>query len=463
MGNIKGRDMKETIDFVKKISAIRYEDLSDLAIEMAEKCLLDYIGCTYAGLSYESSNIVREFALENYAPGNCTIIGSGQKLVPGGACYTNGTTGHAVELDDCTNEGGGHPAVTIMPVVLAMAEETGASGKDVLTAIVAGYETFIRIGKASNYQSMFVRGFHPTALLGMFGATMAAAHLLDLNIEQAANAMGIVGSYVSGNLECYTDGSYTKRLHGGTSSSAGVTAALLAKKGYTGPKTILEGQRGFFHAYCMDPRLEELFKTGPLEIERVSFKPHACCRFNQAGIDAVLEIFEQNSIDWKKIQSILIELSETPYNIVGQPQEIKFNPKSAVDGQFSAPYSVAIACIENRAFLEEYTDESVKRPDVLECLKKITVKHSTELDRFFPESFPTRITITMEDGKNFVREVRYPKGDPENPLSWEDLLQKFDRCMVGSSMLQENKRKLIEYIRNLENAGDMKDITALLC
>ena len=462
MGNIKGRDMKETIDFVKKISAIRYEDLSDLAIEMSEKCLLDYIGCTYAGLSYESSNIVREFAIENYAHGNCTIIGSKEKLVPGGACYTNGTTGHAAELDDCTNEGGGHPAVTIMPVVLALGEETNASGKDALTAITAGYETFIRIGKASNYQSMFVRGFHPTALLGMFGATMAAAHLLDLNLEQRANAMGIVGSYVSGNLECYTDGSYTKRLHGGTSSSAGVTAALLAKKGYTGPKTILEGPRGFFQGYCMDPRMDELFRDGPFGIESASFKPHACCRFNQAGIDAVLEIFDLNKIDWKDIKTILVELSATPYNIVGQPQEIKFNPKSAVDGQFSAPYSVAIACIEKRAFLEEYTNESVKRPDVLECMSKITIRHATELDKYFPESFPTRVTVTMEDGRTYAEEVRYPKGDPENPLSWEEILQKFDRCTAHFNMKSDNKSKMIESVRNLGNMENIRNLTALL-
>ena len=455
--------MKETIRFVEQISAMKYEGLSDLAVEMTKKCLIDYVGCTYAGLSYESSNIVREFALENYAPGNCTIIGSGQKLVPGGACYTNGTTGHAVELDDCTNEGGGHPAVTIMPAVLAMAEETGAGGKDALTAIAVGYETFIKIGKASNYQSLFVRGFHPTALLGMFGATMAASHLLGLNIEQAANAMGIVGSYVSGNLECYTDGSYTKRLHGGTASSAGVTAALLAQKGYTGPKTILEGPRGFFHAYCTDPRLEELFKTGTPEIENVSFKPHACCRFNQAGIDAVLELFEENRIDWRRIKSILIELAATPYNIVGQPPEIKFNPRSAVDGQFSAPYSVAIACIERKAFIEEYTNESVKRPDVLDCMKKITVKHSPELDRFFPESFPTKITITTEDEKTYAREVRYPKGDPENPLSWDEILRKFNRCMTGSRIQPEDRNRLTGHIRNLENTEDIKELTAMLC
>jgi 2-methylcitrate dehydratase PrpD len=242
-----------------------------------------------------------------------------------------------------------------------------------------------------------------------------------------------------------------------------VTAALLAKKGYTGPRTILEGPRGFFHGYCTDPRPEELFKAGPPEIEDMSFKPHACCRFNQAGIDAVLEIFEEKGIDWRMIKSILIELAATPFNIVGQPSEIKFNPKSAVDGQFSAPYSVAIACIEKKAFLEEYTNESVRRPEVQECLKKIKIKHTPELDRYFPESFPTKVTITTEDGETYTREVRYPKGDPENPLSWDEMIQKFDRCLVNVDMQQENQNRIIESIRNLEDAQNIKEMTALLC
>ena len=126
--------MKETIRFVEQVSGIKYEGLSDLAIEMAKKCLLDYVGCTYAGLDYESSIIVREYALENYAPGNCTIIGSDRKLVPAGACYTNGTSGHAAELDDCSNEGGGHPAVAIMPAALAMAEKKGGFWRERGTA-----------------------------------------------------------------------------------------------------------------------------------------------------------------------------------------------------------------------------------------------------------------------------------------------------------------------------------------
>ena len=441
---------------------LNFKKLSAKSLESAKQVLIDYLACTYAGLSYESSRMVREFSRGNYARGKCTLIGNREKLVPAGAAFTNGATGHAVELDDCTNEGGGHPGVTIIPVALAIGEHSDLSGKDVLRSIIIGYDTFIRIGKAANYDSCFARGFHPTALFGMFGAAMTASRLLNLGVEKTVNALGIVGSYVAGNLECYADGSLTKRIQPGIAASSGITAAMLAAKGYTGPKTILEGPRGFYHAYCDGARPEELEREGgAFEIENISFKPHACCRFNQAGIDAVLEILSQNSVPHTSIKSILVELPERPYNIVGQPQEIKFNPKNAVDGQFSAPYSVAIACIEKRALLQEYTDRSVLRPDVNELMKKITIKHATDLDRYFPESFPTRVTVTTNDGKTFVKEVRYLKGDPQNPLTWDELLRKFDYCVSGS-LKAKKREQIVEAIRNLEKVENITDFTRLL-
>jgi 2-methylcitrate dehydratase PrpD len=454
--------MTYSLLLAKRYHNLKFQELSKESLINAKQCLIDYLGCTLAGVPYESSNIVREFSYENYTRGTCTVIGSKKKLVPAGAAFTNGTTGHATELDDCTNEGGGHPGVTIIPVALAMAEYSGQSGKDVLRAIVIGYDTFIRIGKAANYDSCFARGFHPTALFGMFAAAMTASTLMKLSTDKTTNAMGIVGSYAAGNLECYADGSYTKRLQPGIAASSGVTAAMLAAKGFTGPKTILEGPRGFYHAYCDGARPEDLAKNNALfEIESISFKPHACCRFNQAAIDAVLEILYENHILTTSIESILVELPERPYNIVGQPQEVKFNPKNAVDGQFSAPYSVAIAAIEKRALLQEYTEETVVRSDVRKLMKKISVKHAHDLDGYFPESFPTRLTLTTNDGKSFIKEVRYPKGDPQNPLTWDELLQKFSYCVSGSLTAIKSGR-IIDMVRNLEKMQDTRELMKLL-
>lgn len=446
----------------ERYSNLDYGEITPQAIQKAKECLMDYLSCTYASLSFNSSQIVREFAFENYSRGKCTVIGSKRKLVSAGACLINSTTGHGPELDDTSNDAVIHVGVIIIPVALAIAEHLDLGGKDVLRAMVIGYDTNIKVGKAANPATLLARGFHPTAICGMFGAAMTAARLMNLNIEQTVNALGVVGSFISGNLECYSDGTLTKRLNPGIASSSGVIAAGLALKGYTGPKSIFEGPRGFFHSYCENSKPEELDKLNGFEIENISFKPHACCRFNQAPIDAALAIRTENKVDYKNIKTVLIELPKTGYDIVGQPAEVKFNPKNVVDGQFSAPYSVAIACMEGKAFLDEYTEESIRRPDVHAFLKKITVKHAPDLEKYLPNPFTARITVTMEDGNIYSKEVIYAKGDPQNPLSWEEILEKFNMLVSPSLVSRAKKKKMIETIQHLEELDDIKEFTKLL-
>lgn len=454
--------MNYTILLAERYYNLGYETLSSGAIQKAKECILDYLSCTYAGLSLKSSKIACEFGLENYARGKSRVIGTEEKLVPAGASFINSTVGHGVELDDTTNEGGGHVGVIVIPVALAMAESLGLSGKDVLVGMIVGYDMHIKVGRSANPETLFARGFHPTSICGVFGAAVTAGRLMKLDVEKTANALGIAGSFVAGNLECYSDGSFTKRLQPGIASSSGITAAILARKGFTGPKSIFEGPRGFFRAYCENPKPDELSKVHGFEIESISFKPHACCRFNHAPIDAILEMRSSNKIDYKDINSVVVELSGPAYYDVGHPGEIKFKPKNVVDAQFSAPFSVAIACIEGRAFLEEFSEASVRRQDVHEFMQRINVKHCPDLDKFFPEAYPARVTITMNDGKNFIKEIKYAKGDPQNPLSWEELLEKFN-AMVPSSALEDGKRiQLFEAIRKFEEIRDVKEFTRLL-
>lgn len=453
--------MKYAVLLAEKYTKLDYRDLSPEAISKAKECILECLSCIYAGFPFDSSRIVREFALENYAKGACTVIGTPNKLVPTGACLANSTSGHGPELDDTSNDAVLHVGVIVIPTALALAEKFKLGGKDFLTAIAAGYDVHIKAGKAANPETHLGRGLHPTATCGMFGATMTAAKMMRLTEEQTAYALGIVGSFVAGNLECYSDGTLTKRIQPGWASSSGLTAATLAGKGYTGPKSIFEGPRGFFHAYCDNPKPDELIKGERFEVENISFKPHACCRFNQTPIDAALEICLKHDVRPEKIKSIQIDLSKTGYNIVGQPAEVKFNPQTVVDGQFSAPYSVAIACIERKAFLDEYSDAAIRRQDVRDLMKKITTRHDPECDRFFPEAWPARVTITMADGANYTSEVKYAKGDPQNPLSWEELLAKFNT--LTANLVDEPKRKqIISAITSVEAIKDMNEFTRLL-
>ena len=454
--------MKYAVLLAEKYSKLDFQDLSANAIRKAKECILDCLGCIYAGLPFDSSRIVREFALEQYAKGPCTIIGTKHKLVPPGACLANSTSGHGPELDDTSNDAVLHVGVIVIPVALALAEKLKLGGREMLAAIAAGYDVHIKTGKAANPETHLARGLHPTATCGMFGATMTASKMMNLTVEQTANALGIVGSFVAGNLECYSDGSLTKRLQPGLASSSGLTAAALASKGYTGPKSIFEGPRGFFHAYCDNPKPEELIRGERFEIESISFKPHACCRFNQTPIDAALDICLKHDVRPENIQSIQIDLSKTGYNIVGQPAEVKFNPQTVVDAQFSAPYGVAIACLERKAFLEEHSEAAIRRQDVRDLLKKITTRHDPECDRFFPEAWPARVTITVEDGRKYTSEVKYAKGDPQSPLSWEELLAKFNALVPSSVLSEARKQSLIDAVTSIEEIKNMNELTTLL-
>lgn len=454
--------MNHTVLLAERYSKFSYDMFTKNALQKTKECIIDYIGCTCAGLSFDSSKIIYNFTLENHARGKCTVIGSKEKLAPIGACLVNSSTGHAPELDDTSMKSGLHVGVVVIPTALAIAENLGLGGKDLLTAIIAGYEMSIKVGQASNPRALLARGYHPTSLCGMFGAAITASRLMGLSPIQTANALGIVGSYVAGNLECYSDGSFTKRLHPGIASSSGVTAAILASKNFTGPKSILEGPRGFFHAYCENPKPETLHIIDGFEIETISFKPYSCCRLNQGPIDGILDICSNHKINYKQIKSIIIELTKTYYDIVGQPADIKFNPKNVVDAQFSAPYSVAIACIEGKAFLEEYSDAAIQRPDVREFMKNIIVKHDADLDNDAPGIYPVRVTVLMNNGERFTKRVEHVKGDPENPFTREDIINKFNTLAQESMLSCEKRIKLIEATDNLENIDSINMFTDLL-
>lgn len=454
--------MKYAVRLAEKYLKLKYEDLSPEAVSKAKDCILDCLSCIYAGLPFDSSRIVREYALENYATGPCTVIGTGNKLVAPGACLANSTSGHGPELDDTSSEAVLHVGVIVIPAALALAEKLKLGGREMLTAIVAGYDVHIKAGKAANPETHLAKGLHPTATCGMFAAAMTASKMMGLTVDQTANALGIVGSSVGGNLECYSDGSLTKRIQPGLASSSGVAAATLAGKGYTGPKGIFEGPRGFFRAYCDNPDPEALTKGDGFEIENISFKPHACCRFNQTPIDAALDICVNHDVHAEKIESIQIDLSKTGYDIVGQPADVKFDPKTVVDAQFSAPYSVAVACLERKAFLDEFSEAAIQRRDVRDLLEKITIRHEPECDRFFPEAWPARVTITMIDGQKYTREIKYAKGDPENQLSWEELLAKFNALVPEDRLAAERKDQLIETLMSLEDIKDMNEFSRLL-
>jgi len=228
------------------------------------------------------------------------------------------------------------------------------------------------------------------------------------------------------------DGAWTKRIHPGLAAQNGIQAALLAAEGFTGPLRILEGRDGFLHGYSRKPIPELL--TGDLgksfEILRTAVKPHACCRYMQGPIDAVLGIMREHNLQADQIRRIEVAVLEAGWGLVAEPRAKKYHPESVVDAQFSMPFGVAVAAIDGAAGLDQFTVEKTRSPKVRELMNKVELLKDPRIEETFPKEWPAQVAIALEDGRRFEKFVRYPKGDPENPLTWDEMKAKF-RALTG--------------------------------
>lgn len=405
-------------------------DFTHLSEEIVDRCrflMLDFLGLAIRGQEIDSTQAMMRFVLTQGGAGPAAVIGTNHRLPPAWAALVNGTAAHALELDDVVNEASLHPGTVIFPAVLALGQELAASSRELITAAVLGYEVMTKIGKALNPAAHYQRGFHPTGTCGVFGAAVAAGKLLQLDEPQLVNAMGIAGSMASGSMEYLAEGAWTKRLHAGWSAHNGILAARLAQQGFRGPSAILEGRNGFFKAYSDQT---EAWKVTaglgePFEVLRTSIKPHACCRYMQSPIDGVLQIIKKHQLRTADIARISIGLLSAGYAIVASPPELKIHVRTMVDAQFSMPYGAAIAAIKGRAFLDEFFEENLKLQEVKELMSKVECIRDPELDKFYPRRWPAWVRIEDFDGKTYTAEIMFPKGDPENPLSWDELIEKF--------------------------------------
>jgi 2-methylcitrate dehydratase PrpD len=391
------------------------------------------------------------------------VIGTNVKVSPPYAALANGTAAHSLELDDVVNEASLHPAVAIMPAAMAAAQLAGCSGKEFLAAIVIGYEVAIKLGIALDPAAHYARGFHPTGTCGTMGAAMTAAKILGLNQSAMTNALGIAGSMAAGSMEFLSDGSFTKRLHPGWAAHSGIMAALLAGNDFTGPGTIVEGKFGFLHSYSLKPDPEKILRTWgkPYEIMRTSIKPHSCCRYKQGPIDGILKILRENRLNATDIEKVTLGILKAGFALVAEPEELKRNPMSVVDAQFSMPFGAAVAMLHGKATLDEYTLENVKSSQVKELMDRIHCVEDAELEKEYPQKWPASVNLVAKDGKQFSARIDYPKGDPENPLSWDELIDKF-KNLISQVFSRAKQDEIIDRVRSMEQEDDVNSFSMLL-
>jgi 2-methylcitrate dehydratase PrpD len=456
--------MEVTKELIQRCHDIHYNALADDVIDRVKYLLLDYIGVAARGALSESSGPIHRFILHtDNAQDGAVVIGTNIQASPAYAALANGTAAHSLELDDVVNEASLHPAVAIMPAALAAAHMAGCSGKELIAAIAAGYEVTIKLGVALDPAVHYARGFHPTGTCGTMGAAVTVAKLMKLNQKAMVNALGIAGSQAAGSMEFLSDGAFTKRLHPGWAAHSGMIAALLARENFTGPATIIEGRFGFLHAYSRGANPARVLQDwgDPYEVMNTSIKPHACCRYKQGPIDGILKIMRKNNLDAAQIRNVSLGILEAGFALVAEPKEQKSNPKSVVDAQFSMPFGAAVAMLHGKATLDEYTLENIKSAQVKAMMDKIFCVMDPDLEKEFPKKWPASVTIQTQDGKAYSTRVDYPKGDPENPLTWDELIDKFKNLM-SPVYSDARQTQIIDNVRSLEQMTDVDELSMLL-
>jgi len=440
---------KPTALLAEFAAGLEFEDLPGEVRERAGRCVLDWLGCALAGAAEPLGRTVRGMAVEAGGRAEAAVICGGAQVPCAAAAWANGVAGHIVELDDIHAEAIIHPGAAVVPAALAAAGRQGASGRALLTAVVAGYETAARIGMAAG--PAHYRFWHTTGTCGTFGAAAAAGRLLGLDAGGMQHALGIAGTHAAGLVAVFgTDG---KPLNAGRAARDGVTAALLAAAGATGPAGILEADRGYLRAAAGDFDAAALAER--FEILRNVFKVHASCGHTHAPLDAVLGLAAEHRLQAVDVAAVRVGT----YRIAVETAGGGAAPRTPAEARFNLPYCVAVALLRGRAGLAEFSPEALGDPAIAALAGRVSVESVPEFAGV--RLGAARVTIRTAGGRELCRRVDAPRGYPGNPLAGEELEDKF-AGLAARSIPAERAGRIAALVRELEDLGSIAALAELL-
>jgi 2-methylcitrate dehydratase PrpD len=397
-------------------------------------------------------------AAELGGPAEASLLGRDVKVAAPAAALAWGTLVHALDFDDTHAAGLVHATAAVLPAVLAVGEQSGATGEECLLAAVAGYETVCRIAAAAPH-AFHGRGLHATSVAGVFAATIVAARLARLEVATTVNALGIAGSQAGGLLEFLATGSSTKQLHPGLAAQSGLLAVRLAAAGADGPASVLEGDRGLYAALA-DVRVEADAVTEGLgerwESTRITIKPYPSCQLMHAALDAVrtlLPLPEGQSAT--TIREVAVDVHPDSADIVCLPRPDKLAPRTVYDAKFSLPWSVAALLVDGEVTLATYTDAALTRPEVLDLAERVQVQVM-----HFPgvaADAPGAAYVTLADGTVLEGSVPHSAGGPDHRLDEAAFTAKLAGNLGGTDTAHD----LINALHDLPKAPDLSRIIDL--
>jgi 2-methylcitrate dehydratase PrpD len=446
-----------TDQIVQFADALRYDAIPEDARHYARRHLLDTIGVMIAGapgsIATQAENVI-----EAVRPaGKIPVPGRTRRADLLDAAFLGGTAAHGIELDDGYRHGSAHCGCVVVPAAITIAYDRRASGRALIEAIVAGYETNIALARACA-PDLRQRGFHPTSAVGPFGAAMATAKLRGLSAQQLANALGIAASSAAGLFAFVNGGGDIKRLHAGHASREGVQAALLAEQGTEGPPHVIEARDGFMQAFAFG----RIDKARPIKLPPEAeygitdcyIKPYACCRHIQPAVEATFQLLNDENIAFEDINAIDVET----YKIAAEHAHVPWDDFASA--QLSFPFLVGLAARYRGIKFEHFDDKTRQDPAFEQFSRKLTVSAPAEIDQLYPKLRPARVTVTTPKGK-FVRQADEAWGSREVPLDDMGLIDKF-LGLVAPAFGDARAKVLSEKLWNIDKLDDVSPLIEAL-
>ncbi len=427
-------------------------------VRKAKGIVLDTLGCGIAGYTLASHEFHWILDLVKEMGGNpqSTVFLDGMKTSAPQAAMVNGALIHTVDFDDTHMGSISHLGASVVSSTLAMGEKVGADGPSLITAIVLAYEVAGRIGRAimpSHYKY-----WHPTGTLGTIATAVSSSKLLGLKTEQLEQAISLAADGASGMRYCIDFGDFSKSLHPGLSSWKGIMAAQIIRRGAVGPKGLLEYKSGFCEAYSDEPNLKALTENlGTFyEIANDSLKAFPTILCSHTPIQGTIKLMKGKNLRLEDVESIHFRVTPT-----APGQGMNYSPDSPLAARLSIPYCVSMAAAEGHISMDHFQEAKVLNPKIREFMKKVTLESDPEFNNKYPGTLAAHVEIRTKDGSRFNEESIFPKGHPENPMTDEEIKEKFRRlALVTLDRVQTEE--IIEKVYDLENLKSAEDLVAVL-
>lgn len=455
-----------TRELAEFIAGTGYDGIPEKVREEAKRRILDYCGVTLAGSTRPEGKMIVDFVREFGGRPEATIIGFDLKTSCVNAALANGTMSHVVELGDWGRMSNTHGGETMGSATFSLGERQGIDGKTLITAWVLGYEAAQRIGNAT-HPALRSRGFHANGCVGTFGGAAACSKILGLDADKTEQALGHAGTQSAGLLTFLNEGAMSKRLHTGKANQSGVIAATLAEKGFTGPRAILESEKGFFRAFTQWPE----FKYYPEKVTQdlgsewwimnTNIKIHACCGFFPPGLDIIQDFVREENLKIDNIEEI--KLASYTLSIDGHKDA---QPTTIVGATMSYPYCIAVVLTTGKCSLNDFTMEKLNDKKFMDMVAQVGAKAEfiidAEMDKLIPEKYPATVQVKVKDGRVLEKHVDLPRGFyPENPVGDKELEEKF--LDLSTMVISRDKaEKVLSKVNDLEKLDNVRDLTMLL-